>query len=280
MKAEHNYMIFRGAVNKIAIVEFDGHLNQKSTRLITVKNKYFKYFNTNRYRFRVQLVQNKIYIFQNDSKHYKSTVLVLTWDDAANDYENKFSAEPKYKVYRLKKYYDDFYFGRHMKFNYLKRYKGLYAVEIVKEVNISKISNKHIIRLKIPHSEKRGFKFVESGFGTIVIESPDNHLSIIHRYNHRVGIKVIPRIEMPDNQSILNKVIFIQTQELIYYLYLYKSYKKTIAGTYPQPSASNEEDSDDDEDEEDDDEDTETSKECGLLDLPHIQVYHKDSKII
>lgn len=94
MKAEHNYMIFRGAVNKIAIVEFDGHLNQKSTRLITVKHKYLKPFDTQKYRFRVQLADNKIFIFQNLIKK-KTTVFTLKWKGSING-ANKFKGEPVY----------------------------------------------------------------------------------------------------------------------------------------------------------------------------------------
>jgi hypothetical protein len=179
----------------------------------------------------------------------------------------------------LKKYYDDFYYGRHGKFNFLKRYKAMYAVEIVKEINISNVPNKKIIRLKIPHSENRGFRFIESGFGTFIIKSPENHLSILQRYDHKVGIKVIPKIEMPDDESILNKVIFVQTQELVYYLYLYKSYKNVVA-SYPKDSGIPIDELDDEDEEDEEDIEPENFKECAVADMPHIQVYHKDSKII
>jgi len=166
-----------------------------------------------------------------DKKKWKNYLFIYTWENLeAKDYStpNKFSSEPKLKVISLKKYYDDLYIDRRGKFNYLKRYKGMYAVEIVTAPNISKVKSKDLIRLKIPNSGEKGFRFIESGYGTFVVKSPGDHLTILERYNHKVGIKVIPKLEYPENIDNLIQVVLIQTKELVYYLYLYKSYSSIL----------------------------------------------------
>lgn len=49
MAKHHNYMIFRGEINTIAIVEFDDKLNLTSQRNIHFKHKLFKNFNTSHF---------------------------------------------------------------------------------------------------------------------------------------------------------------------------------------------------------------------------------------
>jgi hypothetical protein len=228
-------------------------------------------FSEEKVHHRVQLYKNKVYILQTILKTKSTMIFVLTWDKIKPDDHSgdKFKNQPILKAIKLEKYYTDFYLDRLGKFNFLKRYKGLYALEITTDPNISKVDSKKLIRLRVPNSAEAGSKFIETGYGTFVIQSPTYHLSVVARYNKRISVKSIPKAEYPKDPSILSKLIMVQTKDLFYYIYLYKSYK-----TKEDP---NPVDGDSDSD------DGDASADLiipGLADLPHIQVYHKNSKIL
>jgi hypothetical protein len=207
---KHNYLVMRDEVDKIILVEFDSHLNMKSQYSYRMNNSQFLRFNTDKTQYRVQLAGNKVYIFQNYKKNWKSTIFVLHWKNVTKqDAPNKFSGEPEIEIIKLKKYYDDCFYGRFGRFNFLKRYKGLYAMEITKKPNISEIPVKKMIRLRVPNSEEKPFRLIESGFGTFVIKSPKEHMSIVHRRNRRIGVKAIPIVEYPTVKGVLNKFILV-----------------------------------------------------------------------
>ena len=262
INSDQNHLLIRGLGNKIGLVEFDASLKITNIREVEINDNSFINFGTSQYTHKINLLDNKVYILQNNLDNRQSTLFVLIWNQkkinkSQGRYSEKFKKEPKIQVYKLKDFHKDMILDRNRRQHYLIQRGEQFVVQIIGKNDLpSKFSKKNNPKIvKIVDMAYEGIEFMESGYDTFVIKNKQGQLSIIKNQKGLHILKQIPGINYLLVENSLKKLILVQKRSLIYYLYLYNQVtdlKKEV----------------------------DISTDLEKQNLPHFQIFYKASKTL
>lgn len=136
-----------------------------------------------------------------------------------------FKAEPIVQTYPVEPNVKDFFVDRDLNFLTLTRDETGCTLKEQKTLGVSDSQKTLPNSFAIPNSGSKICLFRDSGYGTYAVELENGELFIVKKTGETEELVMIPKIDYPKDRSQLNRVLLLQTQDLVYYLYLYKSYR-------------------------------------------------------
>ena len=136
---------------------------------------------------------------------------------------NDFKREPTLKLFIFGNTITDFFVDRNLSFLFLKKDTSGCSLQIETSLSNSKLETSPSFVLPVPHSSVQGCQLRDSGYGTFLVEMGDGKLHILKQIQKTNDYEFasVPKIDYPKDRGLLNRIILVQTQDLIYYLYLY-----------------------------------------------------------